>query len=116
MSDGVQQGVEAGRILVEVTSAGLDDDYDGEVMRGFGSRVKDFSTAEIAGALAVVRVLAGQTRAMVADMQAAPGHDDLSGVEVEFGLKFNSELQAYVAKASGEASMTIKLSWAPEKR
>ena len=106
---------EPGTILIEVTATGRDERPGEGAYRGSRlNQVKAFSADQVAEALGVVRMLAGQTRAMVADLQATPGHDDLSNVEVAFGLTFNGELQAYVAKASGEASMTVKLTWEPK--
>ncbi|MEM7344790.1 MAG: CU044_2847 family protein, partial [Chloroflexota bacterium] len=35
----------------------------------------------------------------------------LNGMEIVFGLKFNGTVDAYVAQAGSEATMTVKISW-----
>ncbi len=103
-------------ILIEVSSAGAQGRVEGTAYRGpRGDQIKEFSRAQVAKALSVVRLLAEETRHMVADLQAAPGNDDLANVEVSFGLTFTGETTAYVVKAGGEASMTVKLVWEPKK-
>ena len=32
-------------------------------------------------------------------------------MEVEFGLSFTADVQAYVVKAASEATLSVKLSW-----
>jgi hypothetical protein len=38
-----------------------------------------------------------------------------TGLEVTFGVKLSTELGAFVAKASGEANFTVKLTWSKPK-
>lgn len=35
------------------------------------------------------------------------------GIEIQFGVRFNAEVGAVVAKAAGEGHLTVKLTWAP---
>lgn len=105
------QQAEPVEILIEVSPAGVGYDYGEEVMRGLGSNLKRFSREQLAGALATIREIATETRRMVGELLQRPEHQGLTTVEVEFGLKFSSELQAYVAKTGGDASMKITLTW-----
>jgi hypothetical protein len=111
-----QEPVAGPTILIEVTPS-LDEFYEAETMRdgGLSGRVKQFSQAQLDQALATAKQLALETRKMIAELQAEAPDDDLAAVEAEFGLKFNGELQAYIAKANAEASMTIKLTWQAAK-
>ena len=98
-------------VLIEISPT-VDDLYGEEVMRDvFTDRVKEFTTAQLDHAFETARLLARQTRRMIAELEAESPDDGLNSVEVEFGVKFNGELQAYIAKANAEASMTIKLTW-----
>jgi hypothetical protein len=36
------------------------------------------------------------------------------GIEIQFGVRFNAEVGAVVAKAAAEGHLTVKLTWAPE--
>jgi hypothetical protein len=36
------------------------------------------------------------------------------GIEIQFGVRFNAEVGAVMAKAAGEGHITVKLTWAPE--
>jgi Trypsin-co-occurring domain 1 len=36
------------------------------------------------------------------------------GIEIQFGVRFNAEVGAVVAKAAGEGHLIVKLTWAPE--
>jgi hypothetical protein len=37
------------------------------------------------------------------------------GMELQFGVRFNAEVGAVVAKTAAEAHLTVKLIWAPEQ-
>ena len=38
------------------------------------------------------------------------------GIEIQFGVRFNAEFGAVVAKAAGEGHLTVKLTWAPDDK
>ena len=48
---------------------------------------------------------------VVVCLQAKTEQKDLSGVEMEFGLGFNTEMKVYVVGAKAEASLKVKLTW-----
>lgn len=110
MADEASKADAAG-ILVEIAGPGGLSAASTPRGRGPREAIERLSAEQVARALGLVKTLADQARAMVADLQAQPRHDDLASMEMAFGLSFNGELQAYVAKTSSEASLTIRLTW-----
>lgn len=56
--------------------------------------------------MSVIQDVAGRVNSSVKDIKGKPNH-----VEVEFGVKFDTEVGVIIAKASMEASVNVKLSW-----
>jgi hypothetical protein len=48
-------------------------------------------------------------------IQRIDAHNKPDNVEVEFGLKFNADLDVVIAKAGVEASIVVTLSWTQKK-
>lgn len=66
------------------------------------------STEAINQAMATIHGMAERLRSTVGQMSIRP-----DGVEVEFGIKFDTEAGAVIAKAGIEASVNVKLTWGP---
>ena len=88
---------------------------EGRVMRGPRDQVRKLTEAQMGVAFAVAEKLAGEAAAMLGRLRCQPGQAGLSGMEVEFGLGFNTELQVYVVGAKADASLHVKLTWNPDK-
>ena len=88
-------------------------DEGGRVMRGPRDQVRKLTEAQMALAFSVTEMLAGEAAAMLGRLRSQPGQGGLSGMEVEFGLGFNTELQVYVVGAKADASLHVKLTWNP---
>ncbi|NUP42759.1 MAG: hypothetical protein HOY76_38495 [Streptomyces sp.] len=57
-------------------------------------------------AMGTIRSMAERVRGTVAQMAVRP-----DSVEVEFGIKFDAEAGAVIAKTGIEAAVTVKLAW-----
>ena len=90
-------------------------DEGGRVMRGPRDQVRKLTEAQMALAFSVTEMLAGEAAAMLSRLHSQPGQAGLSGMEVEFGLGFNTELQVYVVGAKADASLHVKLTWNPNE-
>ena len=88
---------------------------EGRVMRGPRDQVRRLTEAQMGAAFSVTEKLAGEAAAMLGRLRSQPGQGGLSGMEVEFGLGFNTELQVYVVGAKADASLHVKLTWNPDK-
>jgi hypothetical protein len=86
---------------------------EGRVTRGPRDQVRKLTEAQMGVAFAVAEKLAGEAAAMLGRLCDQPGQTGLSGMEVEFGLGFNTELQVYVVGAKADASLHVKLTWNP---
>jgi hypothetical protein len=64
------------------------------------------SVEALGEAMTVVHSMAARVCAAVESMAQKP-----SNVEVSFGIKFDAQLGAIVAKSGIEASLNVKLSW-----
>jgi hypothetical protein len=94
-----------------VKSIEVVDDTAGRVTRGPRDQVRKLTEAQMAQAFAAAEALAGQAGAMLARLRDRPEQRRLSGMEIEFGLSFNTELTVYVVSATADASLSIKLTW-----
>ena len=54
----------------------------------------------------VIQDVAGKVNSSVKEIKGKPNH-----VEVQFGVKFDTEVGVIIAKASMEASVNVKLTW-----
>ena len=79
--------------------------------RGPADKLRELTDVQMALAFAVVEKVAAQAVTTLQTLQANTDSPTPSTMELEFGLSFNAELQAYVVKAAGEATLSIKLSW-----
>jgi hypothetical protein len=87
----------------------------GRVERGLRDQVRKLTEAQMAAAFSVTERLAAEAAAMLGRLHGQPGQAGLSGMEVEFGLGFNTELQVYVVGAKADASLHVKLTWKPDE-
>lgn len=83
----------------------------GRVERGPRDQVRKLTEMQMAAAFAVTEKLADEAAAMLGRLRSQPGQANLAGMEVEFGLGFNTELQVYVVGAKADASLHVKLTW-----
>ena len=68
--------------------------------------LKEKSNKAIDKAMSVIQDVAGRVNSSVKEIKGRPDH-----VEVEFGIKFDTEVGVIIAKASMEASVNVKLTW-----
>ena len=69
-------------------------------------QLKEKSNKAIDKAMSVIQDVAWRVNSSVKDIKGKPNH-----VEVEFGVKFDTEVGVIIAKASMEASVNVKLIW-----
>jgi hypothetical protein len=97
--------VAGGTVVVESSEA-----VGGSVVRGSGlGKLTERVGMSLGDTLAVVRPLADATLAACGELASRP-----DVVEVEFGLKFDAAVGAFVAESRAGASLNIKLSWKPQ--
>lgn len=96
--------------LVEVDPAAKGG-RPGATTRGPGDKLRALSDEQMQLAFAVVEKMAAQAAATLQTLRADGARPVPDAMELEFGLSFNAELQAYFAKTAGEATLSIKLSW-----
>ena len=84
---------------------------EGRVMRGPRDQVRKLTDEQVREAFSAVEYMAQHAGEMLDRLRARPEQHALSGVEMEFGLGFNSELKAYIVGAKVEASLKVKLTW-----
>ena len=90
----------AGFLLVEFEGAGFR-----EVAKTPDDLARE-SAAAVAKAMDTIREMGERVRATVDSMSLRP-----TKVEVTFGVKLDAEVGAIIAKASGGASIEVKLAW-----
>ena len=99
-------------IAIQVTPIDLvEGDDTGRVTRGTKDQIRKLTDEQVREAFGVVEFMAGHAAEMLGRLQAKPEQKDLAGVEMEFGLGFNTQLKVYVVGAKTEASLKIKLTW-----
>ncbi|MEV4078612.1 CU044_2847 family protein [Nonomuraea fuscirosea] len=59
-------------------------------------------------AMGTIRGMAERVRETVSNLALRP-----DGVQIEFGIKFDAEAGAVIAKAGVEAAVTVTLTWGP---
>ena len=99
-------------LLIEVTPAEAAGGDTREVL-GLGPLVKQAPDAAVKQAFGAIYRLARHTENLLEAVQRPGQQANLKGVEVEFGLAFNGSVDAYIAKTGSEATVTVKISWAP---
>jgi hypothetical protein len=105
-------------LLIEVTPARVQDApiYAergwSDDSRGVTSRVvRGAANEAVNAAFGVIEHIARKTAQFIVNMQNADGRPMPTSLDIEFGVSFNGELQAYIAKASAEGAISVKLSW-----
>jgi hypothetical protein len=76
-----------------------------------GAELAKQSALAINNAMNTIRNMAYR---VVTTMKSLP--EQPTQIEVQFGIKLNLEGSAVVAKASGESTITVKLSWDQQKK
>ena len=79
--------------------------------RGASDKLRALTDEQMQLAFAVVEKVAAQAATTLQTLQADGGKPVPDAMELEFGVSFSAELQAYFAKSAGEATLSIKLSW-----
>ncbi|MBE2267116.1 MAG: hypothetical protein IAE80_02720 [Anaerolinea sp.] len=105
-------------IKVEVSLTASDKESKGglqETTRGgktIPEMVKDLNDAALFEAFRAIYKVARKTELLIGDLNIADPNTPtpLSGAEVQFGIKFDSGLNAVIT-ASLEATITVKLTW-----
>ncbi len=74
-------------------------------------QIRKLTDEQVQEAFGAVEFMAQHAGEMLGRLRARPEQRELSGVEMEFGLGFNSELKVYIVGAKAEASLKVKLTW-----
>lgn len=93
------------QILVEFTSHSGPE----KVSLSDFSSISKKSTESIDKAMRTAYNMAQRTTSMISSLQQKPNE-----VEIEFGIIFDSEVGALIAKTGIESSVKIKLTWKPK--
>jgi hypothetical protein len=102
-------------LAVQVTRIDMaGPDETGRVTRGPKEQIRKLTEEAVREAFAAVEYMAGHAAEMLGRLHAQPGQQDLSGMELEFGLAFNAELDVYVVVAQADGSLKVKLTWKSE--
>jgi hypothetical protein len=97
-------------ILIEVTPARTDDTDTREGLT-IGGGVKQAYHESVRQAFNTIYQMARRTGYMIQTLREDDTQASLSGVEVEFGLTFNSNVEAFITKSGAEATVNVKLTW-----
>ncbi|MFC1465391.1 MAG: CU044_2847 family protein [Candidatus Brachytrichaceae bacterium NZ_4S206] len=102
-------------LLIETTAAEVRPEAPsrewGESRGAIGGFVQKAGVAALETAFEVIRHVAAEASDLLADLQQQPAHPPPTHLEVTFGVSFNGDLQAYIAKAGAEGTLSVKLSW-----
>jgi hypothetical protein len=116
-SDIANEGNPEAVILVEVTpvtevsgeqSTGWSN--TGKLTEQMGNLVRQATNTSVDTSFRTIYQMAERTSQLIRELKQSE-QEQPSQVEVEFGLKFTSQGEAFVAKVAGEASIRVKLSW-----
>lgn len=84
---------------------------EGRVTRGPREQIRKLTEDAVREAFGAVEYMAGHAAEMLGRLHERPEQQDLSGMEMEFGLAFNAELDVYVVVAQADGSLKVKLTW-----
>ena len=99
-------------LAIQVTTIPLVEPGQPErVTRGPRDQIRKLTDEQVQEAFGAVEFMAQHAGEMLGRLRERPEQRDLSGVEMEFGLGFNSEMKIYVVGAKAEASLKVKLTW-----
>ena len=103
-------------ILIETTTTEVQSESPSrewsEGTRGsVGSFVRKAKDEAIEAAFEAIQSMGSRTADLVEALQQQNERPIPASIDVEFGVSFNGELQAYIAKASAEGTISVKLSW-----
>lgn len=102
--------MQAPRFIVEVDTTKKVATVTGAT-RGPADKLRELADEQMQLAFAVIEKVAGQASTTLQTLQANADAPAPAVMELEFGLSFNTELQAYFVKTGGEATLSVKLSW-----
>jgi hypothetical protein len=74
-------------------------------------KIRKLTESQLDHAFTAIEAIALRAGATLENLRAQPERQIPSVMELEFGLSFNTELQAYVVSANAEANLRIMLSW-----
>lgn len=99
-------------LAIQVTAIQLVEPGQSErVTRGPKDQIRKLTDEQVREAFGAVEFMAQHAGEMLGRLRARPEQKELSGVEMEFGLGFNSEMKIYIVGAKAEASLKVKLAW-----
>jgi len=99
-------------LVIQVTTIPLvEPDQPVRVTRGPKDQIRKLTDEQVQEAFGAVEFMAQHAGEMLGRLRERPEQRELSGVEMEFGLGFNSEMKIYVVGAKAEASLKVKLAW-----
>lgn len=99
-------------LAIQVTTIPLVEPGQPErVTRGPRDQIRKLTDEQVREAFGAVEFMAQHAGEMLGRLRERPEQRELSGVEMEFGLGFNSELKVYIVGAKAEASLKVKLTW-----
>ena len=99
-------------LAIQVTAIPLIEPGEPDrVTRGPRDQIRKLTDEQVREAVGAVEFMAQHAGEMLGRLRARPEQRELSGVEMEFGLGFNSEMKIYIVGAKAEASLKVKLAW-----
>jgi hypothetical protein len=100
----IEFNVPGGTVVVESQDAG-----GGSVVRGAGlAQLTEKVDTTFRETLSVIHPVAAAALDACGSLVPAP-----DTVEIEFGLKFNVQLKAFIAQSSTEGNLRVKIVWKP---
>lgn len=78
---------------------------------GTADKIRQLTESQLDHAFAAIEAIAQRAGTTLENLRAQPARQIPAVMELEFGLSFNTELQAYVVSATAEANLRIMLSW-----
>ncbi len=92
------------QILVEWSSSGGREQISAANAIGDGAKALE-------SAMGTIIEVARHVHATAQHLAGDPQQRELSGVEVQFGLKLDTQMGAFIARAGMEASIVVTLKW-----
>jgi hypothetical protein len=79
------------------------------------SIIRKASDDAIKTAFETIQLMAQNTSKLISALQNQTDQQMPASLDIEFGVSFNGDLQAYVAKVGAEGTVTVKMSWELER-
>lgn len=107
------------RLLIETTPAQVGSETPsrtwGESRSGVERVVRQAGDKALGAAFATIRQIADAAADLLAELNQKSDGAAPRQLEITFGVSFNGNLEAFIAKTSAEATLSVKLSWETDR-